>query len=349
MNYSEWVKNILREFLQLSQVKEEENFDHLRFDSSLEHTFLIDFHLRHLLYFIDHRDALFATRLLLADEDSRSLFDRLLLYRLLGQTHVRLPTNTADFWQKRQQVKQFMLGEADEGGVFGKLCYFKIVFLDQPIHVKAWRGNFLNAFLLQQYFYRQGNSPVTPTPGDHVIDASACFGDNALAFAAAVGESGRVYCFDMMPNHLRIINQNLEMNPALVSRIDVLGFGLADASNTLPEARPSESMEDGDVAPDAQIDSAAFPVRSIDDLVEAGRVSRVDFTKMDIEGSELAALCGAERTLRRFTPKLAISLYHKPEDFCDIPAWLNQLGLGYRFYLGHYTIHAGETVLYAIA
>ena len=153
----------------------------------------------------------------------------------------------------------------------------------------------------------------------------------------------------MMPSHLRIIGQNLKMNPNLSSRIDVLGFGLSDVSNTLPEVRQSESIADGDVAPDAQIDSTSTAIRTLDDLVETGRVTRVDFIKMDIEGSELAALRGAEQTLRRFKPKLAISLYHKPEDFSNIPAWLNHLGLDYRFYLGHYTIHAGETVLYAIA
>jgi hypothetical protein len=114
------MKSMMHEFLLLSHVKEKGNFDHMRFDSSLKRTLLLDFHLRHLLYFMDHRDALFATRLLLADEDSRTLFDRLILYRLLDQTHVRLPTNMADFWQKRGQVQQFMQGDAEEGGIFGK-------------------------------------------------------------------------------------------------------------------------------------------------------------------------------------------------------------------------------------
>jgi len=84
-------------------------------------------------------------------------------------------------------------------------------------------------------------------------------------------------------------------------------------------------------------------------LVEAGVVERVDMIKMDIEGHELPALRGAERALRRFRPRLAISIYHQWEDYFRIPLYLNELGLGYRFYLDNYTISDGETVLYGEA
>ena len=70
---------------------------------------------------------------------------------------------------------------------------------------------------------------------------------------------------------------------------------------------------------------------------------------MDIEGAELNALKGAEETIRRFKPKLAITVYHSLNDFWEIPEWLESLGLGYKFYLRHFTIHAEETVLFASA
>ena len=85
------------------------------------------------------------------------------------------------------------------------------------------------------------------------------------------------------------------------------------------------------------------------DSVLAERKKKVSFIKMDIEGAELPSLRGAVNTLQAFKPKLAISIYHSMNDFVEIPEFLNNLGLGYKFYLGHYTIHAEETVLYAIA
>lgn len=69
---------------------------------------------------------------------------------------------------------------------------------------------------------------------------------------------------------------------------------------------------------------------------------------MDIEGAELEALKGAVKTLKRFKPKLAIALYHKMEDSWVNSDFLQSLSLGYRFYLGHYTILEYETVLYTI-
>jgi hypothetical protein len=75
----------------------------------------------------------------------------------------------------------------------------------------------------------------------------------------------------------------------------------------------------------------------------------VDFIKMDIEGAEMQALRGAEESIRRFRPKMAITVYHSLEDFWEIPKWIAQLGLGYRFYLRHFTIHQEETVLFGVA
>ena len=86
---------------------------------------------------------------------------------------------------------------------------------------------------------------------------------------------------------------------------------------------------------------------SIDNLVDTNGLRRVDFVKMDIEGAEMDALIGGERTIRSHRPRLAISVYHSLQDFVRIPKWIDSLGLGYKFYLDHFTIHLEESVLFA--
>src|SRR5207237_2654852 len=88
---------------------------------------------------------------------------------------------------------------------------------------------------------------------------------------------------------------------------------------------------------------------TIDDRVASDGLTPVTFIKMDIEGAELNALKGAEKTLRLWKPQLAISVYHRLEHFWQVPNFINSLHLDYRFYLDHFTMHSEETVLFASA
>ena len=81
---------------------------------------------------------------------------------------------------------------------------------------------------------------------------------------------------------------------------------------------------------------------------------RTDFIKMDIEGYEKEALTGAKHTLARDDPVLALSVYHKPKDFFEIPNWIadhtsNELHNAKRnFVLRRYMSYFYDSVLYSI-
>jgi hypothetical protein len=93
--------------------------------------------------------------------------------------------------------------------------------------------------------------------------------------------------------------------------------------------------------------ASRFPSSYFVDLKAAEGLSRIDFIKLDIEGAEASALRGASRTIREDKPRLAISLYHRLQDFYELPLLLRGLNPGYRFAIDHYSIHSEETVLYA--
>lgn len=82
-------------------------------------------------------------------------------------------------------------------------------------------------------------------------------------------------------------------------------------------------------------------------LDEVVKDEKVTFIKMDIEGSELNALKGASNTIGYNKPRLAICIYHKPEDVLEIPLYILGLVPEYKFYIRHYCSNMWETVLYA--
>ena len=83
----------------------------------------------------------------------------------------------------------------------------------------------------------------------------------------------------------------------------------------------------------------------LDDILKNERVT---FIKMDIEGSEMDALRGAAELIKSQKPKLAICIYHSPEDMLEIPVYLKTLVPEYQIYIRHYTDLMYETVCYAV-
>lgn len=84
------------------------------------------------------------------------------------------------------------------------------------------------------------------------------------------------------------------------------------------------------------------------DAFFAGEPHVPTFIKMDIESAELEALKGAEEIIRQHRPKLAICVYHKPEDIYTIPGIIRSFRGDYVFYLRHYTDTICDTILYAV-
>jgi FkbM family methyltransferase len=71
--------------------------------------------------------------------------------------------------------------------------------------------------------------------------------------------------------------------------------------------------------------------------------------KYDVEGSEREALLGSEQTIKKYKPRLIVSLYHRVGDLVELPLLIHQIEPGYRLYLRHHPyIPAWDTNLYCI-
>lgn len=85
---------------------------------------------------------------------------------------------------------------------------------------------------------------------------------------------------------------------------------------------------------------------SLDDIVGN---TKIDLIKLDLEGGELAAINGAINTIQKSRPRLAISLYHKPEDIWELPLLLNSICSDYKFFIRQHYYNSFDSVLYAIS
>lgn len=82
----------------------------------------------------------------------------------------------------------------------------------------------------------------------------------------------------------------------------------------------------------------------LDDIAANENIS---FIKFDLEGADVPALRGAEETIKRCKPKLALSIYHNIEDLWEIPLMVKAMVPEYQLFIRHHTIYLWDKILYA--
>lgn len=189
-----------------------------------------------------------------------------------------------------------------------------------------------------QYF----DNSVIPFCGNEEIfvDAGSYDFTNSLQFANWCGGSyEKIIALEPDPERHPICSENAKR----MTNTTVYPFALWHVNTklrfsnnvTVGTAKVVEKME-GTIEVEA---------RKLDDVLHGQGAS---FIKMDIEGAELNALKGAENTIVKFKPKLAICVYHRFEDIIAIPEYILSLRDDYKLYLRHYSYGLNETVLYAL-
>lgn len=290
---------------------------------------------------------------ILSDEISKEILVELFAFLLMGYRKVCLHRNNDFYWDSMRSIHQLPgldVLKVPCPGFFEfelKLLDLRSVGYDLRFYITLLGANI--TFLQKQYELHHADVHCKATAGDVVIDAGGCWGDTALYFAHEVGPDGKVVSFEFIPSNLEIMKRNFDLNDHLTDRISVVPQPLwSSPNNTLyyVDRGPASVVSSDDIPAHQSAVKGMCATTTIDEVVEKLKLKKVDFIKMDIEGAELFALKGAEMTLSKFRPKLAICLYHGIDDFKSIPRYIDGLGLGYKFYLDHSTIHWEETVLF---
>jgi FkbM family methyltransferase len=186
-----------------------------------------------------------------------------------------------------------------------------------PMAWDIWRGRFTEPEL--------DLLPAAVRPGDTVVDIGANYGVYSYHLDRAVGATGRVFAFEPVPFTFRTL--------CLVARllrfrgVELIAKGCGDRPGTVTFTVPlqdSGAPSAGQAHLGSRNDERAgkerhvrWPRRkevtcevvALDDFLPP--VADLSFIKCDIEGAELLAFRGAEKTINR----------HLPTVLCEINPW----------------------------
>ena len=167
------------------------------------------------------------------------------------------------------------------------------------------------------------------------VDCGAYTGDTILSFLKCVNDYKKIYAFE--PDDYNFSKLKKEFG----NREDILLYncGVGEEDTKLAFSQNENMWSCVDENAESKIE-----IHRLDDIVQ----EKVTMIKMDIEGSELSALKGAEMIIKRDKPKLAICIYHKLEDIITIPVYIKSIVPDYRFYIRQYDDTLYQTVLYAV-
>lgn len=166
-------------------------------------------------------------------------------------------------------------------------------------------------------------------PGDIVLDCGANIG---VYTREALSRGARlVVAIEPAPENLACLRRNMAQEIA-DGRVIVYPKGVWDREDTLRiRVDPHNSAADSFTRqPAGTVEGPQLPLTTIDRLVDELRLPRVDFIKMDIEGAEQRAIRGASRTIARYQPRMAICVYHQPDDPAMVPRLVRAVVPDYR-------------------
>ena len=177
------------------------------------------------------------------------------------------------------------------------------------------------------------------------VDCGCFDGATCFNFAGWCGAKGfdHIYSFEADPKNYAKSKEIL----APLGKCDLFPYGTADVHKKVYFA--ADAFETSCIISREEAEKRNFEgveeieTVALDDVLEGKRIT---FIKMDIEGAEYEALAGARKLIMENRPRMAISVYHKFEDFVTLANLVLEMHPDYRITYRHYGFDDLETVMY---
>ena len=165
----------------------------------------------------------------------------------------------------------------------------------------------------------------TPNPNDVVFDVGACEGYFSLKILHNVSQ---LHLFEPVERACEGLCKTFEKE-IQTGKVFIHKKILMDTRKQGILKTNSDSIYTTGFVSDSSPSGEMVTTATLDELVEAHKISSVDLIKMDIEGAELQALMGGTQTLIKFKPDVLVCVYHRRKDLREITHFLAPMG--YRF------------------
>ena len=169
-----------------------------------------------------------------------------------------------------------------------------------------------------------------------IVDMGAYDGDTIREFTAFTdGSYKHIYALEPDEKNFKKLKRNTEHMQGL----SLYNLGAWSKRDTLTFSKKAGR--------NSKLSAEGIPVHvtDIDSLID----DKITLLKMDIEGAELRALEGCEKTIKSLHPKLYICAYHRNEDMFSLPMKIWEYDESYKIYFRHSLyIPAWESNFYCI-
>ena len=143
-------------------------------------------------------------------------------------------------------------------------------------------------------------------PGDTVVEVGANIGAHTLPLAQLVGEDGSIIAFEPDHGNFDVLTENMRHSQTTGK---LVRLALGNGENGNAGVRPIDNPGGAEFNGGERMD-------------EVGTFQRLDFLKLDCEGSELSVLKGAGRTIARFRPVIYVE-NDRADKSQELIAWLH--------------------------
>jgi FkbM family methyltransferase len=181
-----------------------------------------------------------------------------------------------------------------------------------------------------------------PRDDEVLIDAGAFQGDTLRNFLRLRGGAFRRYlACEPDPANIARLNEFIGgLDSELACRIRVVPLALSDMRGKVRFAASGTQNSAISETGELEVETAPLDALLGDDLPT--------HIKMDIEGAEPLALIGAEHSIRKSLPVLAISVYHQYDHLWRIPRQMQVFSERYRLFLRPHGEACWDLICYAV-